>query len=119
MVTDAPIPDSAPPPSRESFELHRLGDGLTYRFRRATRVDGSVGYRREDQDLWILRSPTHGWVAVDESTGAITGRPWTVLPQEQGDCPPEGEWVSKKGANSHVYQLRYVDDGQVKRCPER
>jgi hypothetical protein len=101
--------ESGFPTSRQRFELHRLSDGLTYRFRRALRADGSVGYQREDQDLWILRSPSHGWVAMDESTGAITGRPWTASPHEQGDGPPEGEWVSKKGAKSYVYLLRYVD----------
>jgi hypothetical protein len=95
--------------SRDRFELLRLSDGLTYRFGRALRTDGSVGFKREDQDLWIVRLPTFGWVAVEESTGAITGRPWESLPQEQADFPPEGEWVSKKGIKSYVYQLRYVE----------
>lgn len=100
---------SATPTALHCFELHRPSDGLTYRFRRAVRADGSTGYRREDQDLWIIRSPSHGWVAIDESTGEITGKPWTVLPHDQGNSPPEGEWVSKKGEKSHVYRLRYVD----------
>jgi hypothetical protein len=95
--------------SRERLELHRLTDGLIYRFRRALRADGAVGYKREDQDLWIVRSPTFGWVAVDESTGAIMGRPWESPPHEQNDSPPEGEWVSKKGIKSYVYQLNYVE----------
>lgn len=47
----------ATPTARQRFELHRLSDGLTYRFQCALRPDGSIGYRREDQDLWILRSP--------------------------------------------------------------
>jgi hypothetical protein len=94
---------------RKRFELHRLSDGLTYRFTRSLRADGTVGYKREDQDLWIVRSPTFGWVALDESTGAITGRPWESLPHGQADFPPEGEWVTKKGRKSYVYQLRYVE----------
>lgn len=100
---------SARPTGPQRFELKRLSDGLTYRFRREMRTDGSIGYKREDQDLWILRWPSLGWVAIDESNGDITGRPWTVLPQEQGNAPPEGEWVSKKGTKSYVYQLQYVD----------
>jgi len=95
--------------SRERLELHRLSDGLKHRFRRERRADGSVGYKREDEDLWILRLPSLGWVTVDEPTGAITGRPWQSLPQEQSDFPPEGEWVSKKGVKSYVYELRYIE----------
>jgi hypothetical protein len=96
-------------PSHTKFELLRLSDCLTYRFHRTVREDGSVGYKREDQDLWILRSAELGWVAVDETTGAVTGRPWSTFPREQADFPPEGEWVSKKGIRSYVYQLRYIE----------
>ena len=94
--------------SHSRFELYRLSDGLIYRFNRAVREDGSAGYKREDQDLWIVRSPRFGWVAIDEATGTIMGRPWNTLPQDLGDYPPEGEWVSKKGIKSYVYDLRYI-----------
>ena len=96
-------------PSHTKFELLRLSDGLTYRFHREARADESTGYKREDQDLWILWSAELGWVAVDETTGAVTGRPWYTPPHEQSDFPPEGEWVSKKGIKSYVYQLRYIE----------
>ena len=94
--------------SYEHFQLHRLSDGLVYEFMRVTRPDGSVGYQRQDQDLWITFRPYLGWVAYDEAINEITGRSWNTLPCEQGDHPPEGEWVSKKGVKSYVYDLRYV-----------
>jgi len=50
-------------------------------------------------------------VAVDEATGAITGRPWNPPLKEQSEeYPPEGEWVSKKGIKSHVYELKYIQE---------
>ena len=94
--------------SYEHFQLHRLSDGLVYEFMRMTRIDGSVGYQRQDQDRWITFRPCLGWVAYDEAGDEITGRSWNTLPSEQGDHPPEGEWVSKKGVKSYVYDLRYV-----------
>lgn len=39
----------------------------------------------------------------------IYGRPWDVLPVDQGDVPPEGVWVSRKGAKAYVYDLVYLD----------
>jgi hypothetical protein len=92
----------------DSFELHRLIDGLVYRFHRQTAPDGRVGYRREDRDLWIVWSERWGWVSVLPEEGAIAGRPWEVPREEQGDAPPEGTWVSRKGEKSYVYQLLYV-----------
>lgn len=32
-----------------------------------------------------------------------------VPPQEQGEYPPEGTWVSRKGPKSYVYELVYID----------
>jgi len=94
--------------SYEHFHLHRLSEGLVYEFMRVTRPDGSVGYQRQDQDLWITFRPHLGWVAYDEASNEITGRSWNTLPSEQDDHPPEGEWVSKKGVKSYVYDLRYI-----------
>jgi len=92
----------------KSFELRRRTDSTVYRFHRAERSDGVAGYRREDSDLWIVRSPALGWIAIDDATGAVTGRPWDVPPGQQSDQPPEGDWVSKKGDKSYVYELRYL-----------
>lgn len=80
------------PPSRENFELRRQSDDLVYRFKRQQRPDGSVGYKREDGEHWIVRKPDWGWISFDYATQACMGRPWNVLPQGQGDFPPEGDW---------------------------
>ena len=90
------------------LELRRRVDGLIYRFDRTPLDDGSFGYKRRDSDLWILWQSDLGWVAVDPETGGVTGRPWSVLPKEQSDAPPEGDWVSKKGERSYVYELVYT-----------
>lgn len=92
------------------FELRRLSDDTVYQFARTLRADGSFGYRRQDKDLWIIRDPRLGWIAPHPETDEITGKPWNHLPDEQGNYPPEGEWVSKKGAKSYVYQLVYITD---------
>ena len=89
------------------FELRRQSDGLVYQFDRRHREDGSVGYQRRDADLWIVFDDDLGWIALDESTGEIGGRSWNVPVRSQGDHPPEGEWVSKKGDKSYVYALVY------------
>jgi hypothetical protein len=89
------------------FELRRLSAELVYHFDRQPLPDGRFGYKRQDQELWIVFNPELGWVAYDDENG-VTGRPWNVLPKDQtSDHPPEGEWVSKKGVKSYVYDLRY------------
>jgi hypothetical protein len=93
---------------RDSFELRRQSDGLIYRFARSQRSDGSIGYKRDDGDYWIVQKPDWGWIAWDEASQSCTGRPWNALPQEQKDFPPEGDWVSRKGSKSYVYTLVYV-----------
>ncbi|MFK7838738.1 MAG: hypothetical protein AB8B83_00265 [Bdellovibrionales bacterium] len=89
------------------FELRRLSDDLIYQFDRTPDHDGKVAYKRRDADLWITFHNDYGWVAFDEDTQSIMGRSWTVLQMDQGNHPPEGEWVSKKGAKSYVYELVY------------
>jgi hypothetical protein len=91
------------------FELRRKSDDLVYSFVRKDRADGQYGFQRADRDLWIIFKGRLGWVAWDEETQAVTGRPWNVLPEDQSDdCPPEGEWVSKKGTRSYVYELVHL-----------
>ncbi len=97
--------------SHEYFQLRRLSDDLVYHFDRQLRPDERIGYKRRDQNLWIVFLPEYGWIAVDEKTGAITGRPWnTPLKDQNDDYPPEGEWVSKKGIKSYVYELKYTQE---------
>ena len=90
------------------FELRRLSDGLVYQFDQMTRSNGEIAYKRRDMDLWIVFTNDLGWVAIDEESRSLSGRPWEVLPQAQGNHPPEGEWVSKKGVKSYVYELKYL-----------
>lgn len=92
------------------FELRRLSDDTIYSFTRLRLPDGSFGYKRKDKDLWIIRDAALGWIALHPESDEITGKPWNVLPHEQGDYPPEGEWVSKKGVKSYVYKLVYVSE---------
>ena len=93
--------------SRERFELRRQSDDLVYRFDRLRRPDGSTGYKRDDGDYWIVQRPNWGWIAWDDASQSCMGRPWNILPQEQQDFPPEGDWVSRKGSKSYVYTLVY------------
>lgn len=78
------------------FELRRQSDGLIHTFARMTRPDGSIGHERADGDYWIVLRPEWGWVAWDEVSQSCMGRPWNVLPKDQGGAPPEGDWVSRK-----------------------
>lgn len=93
--------------NHDYFELHRQSDDLVYQFDRMVRADGQIGYKRRDKDLWIVHMPRLGWVAYDEKSELAQGRPWDVLPEDQGDHPPPGDWVSKKGAKLYVYELVY------------
>src|SRR5689334_22371098 len=97
--------------THEHFELRRSSDDLVYHFDRQLRSDKRIGYKRRDLTLWIVFLPEFGWVAMDEETKAITGRPWNIsLKDQTQDYPPEGEWVSKKGIKSYVYQLKYIPE---------
>lgn len=55
----------------EQFELRRLSDDLVYTFTRQQRPDGLVGFKRSDQNLWIVYKPPLGWVAWDEESDAV------------------------------------------------
>ncbi|MFZ2100443.1 MAG: hypothetical protein WAU86_07750 [Oricola sp.] len=92
----------------ETFELRRQVDGLVYRFHRQIGADGAPGYKREDLDVWIVRSARWGWISVLPGDNSVAGRPWEVALEAQGDAPPEGIWVSRKGEKSYVYELVYV-----------
>ncbi len=95
--------------THDYFELRRLSDDLVYQFDRIASTGSQHAYQRRDQDLRITYRPELGWVAYDEATQAIMGRPWDVLPRNQSnDHPPEGIWVSRKGIKSYVYELKYL-----------
>ncbi|MFK7805737.1 MAG: hypothetical protein AB8G95_29170 [Anaerolineae bacterium] len=91
------------------FILNRLSDEVVYHFDRMPHPNGQTAYKRRDKDLWIVFRPYLGWVAWDDENQLVQGRPWNVAPQAQGDDhPPEGEWVSKKGVKSYVYELKFI-----------
>ena len=73
------------------FELRRLSSDVIYQFDRAHMPNGDIGYKRRDRDLWIVWKADLGWVAYDDASDTVMGRPWHVLPQHQSDHPPEGE----------------------------
>ena len=92
-----------------TFELRRLSDDLVYVFHRVQDTTGEERFVREDRgDLFIEYSKVLGWVALDPKTGQVTGRPWNDDLRHNVGQPPQGEWVSKKGSRSYVYELRYV-----------
>lgn len=96
-------------PMNTQFELRRQSDDLGYTFVKKDRPDGLLGFQRADRDLWIIFRDRLGWVSWDEESQTVMGRPWNVLPEDQPtDCPPEGDWVSKKGAKSYVYDLVHM-----------
>ncbi|MBX3010270.1 MAG: hypothetical protein KF832_02140 [Caldilineaceae bacterium] len=93
----------------QHFELRRLEDGLIYTFHRVPSETATPRFAREDRpDLFIEYDPSLGWVAIDPATKAVAGRPWLDERRHHAGQPPQGEWVSKKGAKSYVYELRYL-----------
>ena len=98
---------------RHWFEFRRQSDDLIYTFRCCFNPSGQAAYQRQDGDYWITFRPGLGWVAWDDATQSCMGRPWDVLPDAQGDFPPEGVWVSRKGAKSYVYDLVYIPAPQT------
>ena len=74
-------------------------------------IDGSTA------TIWIVKKPGLGWVAWDYHSRTVMGRPWNIQFGEQGDHPPAGDWVSKKGPKSYLYELVYVssDIGETHR----
>jgi len=96
--------------SKDYFQLKRRIDNLVYEFHRSERKDGTIGYKRIDGEYWINWHKDYGWVAWDGVSQEIAGRPWYVLPVNQGDHPPEGIWVSMKNDKSYVYDLVYPTD---------
>jgi hypothetical protein len=67
-------------------------------------------WKRTDLDLWIKFVPKIGWACINENNEVLS-IPWLIPPDEQGNRPPEGKWVSCKGDKSYVYDLVYTGDG--------
>jgi hypothetical protein len=86
----------------DCFEFRRRIDNVIYRFEPAAPREGYPAWKRVDAALWLTWIPGRGWRVVDEH-GAANSQPWNVAPADLG--PPEGEWLSKKGDKSYVYDL--------------
>ncbi|QNQ11721.1 hypothetical protein [Sphingomonas alpina] len=93
---------------RERFELRRQSDSLVYVFERRAGAGASAIYERNDKLVEIVHDPRFGWSTWNREDGALSGRAWDIPSSEQPDFPPEGIWVSRKGAKSYVYELVYV-----------
>ena len=89
----------------QKLELRRQCDGLIYDFSAQGKLNGRTAYKRSDGDFWIAYDNAWGWCAKLPETGEIAGTSFDVPVCQQGDEPPEGCWVSRKGANSYVYEL--------------
>jgi hypothetical protein len=88
----------------DCFEFRRRVDDVIYRFEPAAPMGGYSAWKRVDLDLWLTWIPERGWCVVD-AQGVANGRPWNVELADQGSEPPEGEWLSKRGNKSYVYDL--------------
>lgn len=95
-------------PDHMGFELRRQSDGLVYRFDKTTDPAGRVGFKRRDADHWIIWHDRLGWIAGLWDSDEVFGRPWDQLTPQSPIWPPEGVWVSRKGAKSYVYELVHV-----------
>ncbi|MES2057863.1 MAG: hypothetical protein V4564_18145 [Pseudomonadota bacterium] len=94
---------------QDSFQLRRQADGLVYSFARRAGLGTAAVYERSDKMVEIIHDPRFGWSSWT-SDGSLSGRAWDIPPMDQPDFPPEGIWVSRKGAKSHVYELVYAAD---------
>lgn len=90
------------------FHLRRQSDELVYVFERKVRSEGRVGFKRSDGDYWIIWHEKLGWIAGSWDSEEVFGRPWDQLTPQCRMIPPEGVWVSRKGARSYVYDLIWV-----------
>lgn len=91
------------------IEMRRMSDGAVYRFHPAPTDDGGVvSFKRADKDVWIRRDADFGWIVWDATDQTLMSRPWDMPLKDQGETPPAGVWVSRKGANSFVYELVVV-----------
>lgn len=101
---------NANPAPVRAFELHRSIDGLVYVFRRVEGQGDAERFARLDRgNLCIEYDRELGWISRDPESQEVTGRPWNDQDRHNPRQPAQGEWVSKKGAKSYVYELRYIE----------
>jgi len=86
------------------LQFRRRLNSLTYSYLPCEPRNERPAWKREDLDLWLAWSPSHGWAGLD-SNNQILSIPWGLALAEQGDEPPLGVWVSRKADKSYVYDL--------------
>lgn len=91
----------------KAIEFQRDIDGLTYSFKPDGERNGKPKWRRIDLDLELHWSDDWGWIVTDEAENLLS-LSWDKGRDQQGNTPPDGVWVSRKGSKSYVYSLRYA-----------
>lgn len=96
----------------EHLVFHRQSDALVYRFKVSSQAtnDGHIWIREDKASIVVQWTDKWGWIvasiqAPDEPI--LLSLSWNIHKDDQGDRPPEGEWVSKMGDKSYVYRLNY------------
>jgi len=92
---------------KPSLEFRRRNESSTYRYHPCDPINGFPAWKRENADLHVIQLEGFGWVCVDNQN-QIHAIPWGVPTTLMNERPPAGEWVSKKGDISYVYDLVYL-----------
>ena len=90
--------------------MRRRIDGLVYVFERRAGTGRAAVYERSDGEVRVKFDPRFGWSIMSE-TGELLGRVWDTLPEDQGDQPTQGLWLSCKGEKAYAYDLVDVSAG--------
>lgn len=101
MATIAPS-DAAP------FRLNSLSGGPThvYELESGEANSKSAVYRRKDGQR-VKWDDEFGWAARDEKTQELVTGAWGIPASKQSDSPPEGIWVTRKGGDAYVYEMKF------------
>lgn len=75
----------------------------------------SAQYVRKD-GLTITWDDEFGWSGKDAKSGDLLALAWGVPAAKQGDSPPEGTWVTKKGDASYVHDMKYAASAADKKA---
>lgn len=95
------------------FLFRRLLDNLEYHFHHQAGVAKDSVYVRSDKAVRVVYDFDFGWSIWDEADPrhprSLVGRAWDTPVRDQGDHPPKGIWVSRKGDKSYVYMLEHLE----------
>lgn len=89
---------------QSSLRFRRKSDGLCTHFHPCDAINDHPAWKRSDGPVWLANIDGFAWVCVDEDHH-VCAIPWAVAPADMGAMPPKGDWVSKKGDKSYVYEL--------------